>query len=172
MKKQLDKASDTEFALLDNKSLFMPQEGTVYEVMELQAFICFGYKLSEGKYEPSLVQYDLLRCAKGLGFKDCCVRLVGDRRKEMLCFDADSKSKDLMCDLHVTFASGTNRYSDVYGEGIAEAGTRRIPLPAEAKEAYRKKGLFYVTVTTVSLFGGPDPDNEITIPVSKRRGKR
>ena len=171
MNKMLDKASDTTFNLA-NATLLVPAVGKAYELAPLRILIHFGFKAESGKLVRSIVIYDFLRCSKGLGFKKCGVRSGADGR-EMLCFDADTQSKTLAHDLHVTFTNGSDCDLVVYGECDISAGQRHIVLPQEIREVYRAKSRrLYATITTVSPFGIPDPDNEITVSLHARKDKR
>ena len=171
MNKMLDKASDTTFNLA-NTALLVPAAGKVYEPAPLRILIHFGFKAEGGKLTRSIVVYDFLRCSKGLGFKKCGVRFGADGR-EMLCFDADTQSKTLAHDLHVTFTNGSDCDLVVYEECDISAGQRHIPLSQEIREVYRAKSRrLYATITTVSPFGIPDSDNEITVSLRARKDKR
>ncbi len=172
LQKLLDKATEAKVCLYDAKDLLKPPAGKVYERSPLQLFIGFGFELDNGKYKQALVQYDLLPCAKGLGFSKCEVRSGSDGR-ERLCFDADTQSKKLACDLHVTYTDGSEYNPTVYGQVTVRAGERNVALSPEMRQLYRdRRRHLFATVTTLSLFGEPDPDNEITVPLCPRKDRR
>lgn len=171
-KKMLDKATEFTVNLLESEALFIPAKGKIYEDCPLSIFIGFGFELKEGKYVQAVVAYELMRCAKGLGFKDCKVRLCEGGRHQ-LCFDADTPSKTLACDLDVTYTDGSDYSPMVYGHSFIEAGQRRVELPQEVRDLYRQsRRRLYATVTTVSLFGVPDPSKQITFSLRSRKDAR
>lgn len=173
MRKMLDKATEATVNLFDSKALLMPPAGKVYESCPLRLLIGLGFELKDEGYQRAAVHFDLLPCAKGLGFKSCKVRLGRDGRRELLCFDADTKSSKLACDLHVKYTDGNGRYPKVYETVIVRAGERNVALSPEIRELYRKRGKpLFATITTVSLFGDPDPDNEITVSLHPRKDRR
>ncbi len=169
MNKTLDKASDTSFNLFERKSLFKPSGDCIYEAMPLKILMHFGYEPVGGRYEKAAVEYDYLRCEKGLGFTSCNIRSAGNNsRKYTLCFDVPAGLEGLPCDLHVSYGDGA---SHTYGECIVCKGMRRIDLPASVADIYDKpNSKVFVTVSTMSLFGGPNPDDAITIQM--QRGKK
>ena len=73
----------------------------------------------------------------------------------------------------MTFTNGSDCNLVVYGESDISAGQRHIVLPQEIKEVYRAKNRrLYATITTVSPFGIPDSDNEITVSLRARKDRR
>ena len=70
--------------------------------------------------------------------------------------------------MHVSYGDGA---SHTYGECIVCKGMRRFDLPASVADIYDiPNSKVFVTVSTMSLFGGPNPDDAITIQM--QRGKK